>query len=262
MTTSQHLHLEALQKLRQEFNNKFFGTDFTDNDANLSLRTTKEDRRKSNYSFLDYQRLAENIEKYSVKDNKKKISPDSEVNRTFWYKASNMYRVENISTHVEGRNKDGENNNESGIKYKTTKVIVRKDNNKRLVAAPEIFDIIHENHIRVGHKKVLSTHNMISQTFCNVTHDQTKFFIERCPTCLVAKEEKSNGKKRKNDKMDSDCDEKIEEDILLAKDLIAKCATSSLKRNLENWIKESSAQINIESENVMEGTNSMAKRRK
>lgn len=127
-------------------------------------------------------------------------------------------------------------------------MIVRKDNNKRLVAAPEIFDIINENHIRVGYKKVLSTHNMISQTFCNVTHDQTKFFIGRCPTCL----EKINEKKRKNDEMDSDSDAKIEEDVLLAKDLITKCASSSLKRNLENWIKESSAQTNTANEDATE----------
>lgn len=53
--------------------------------------------------------------------------------------------------------------------------------------------------------------------------------------------------------MDSDSDAKIEEeDIILAKDLITKCASSSLKRNLENWIKESSAQTNTANEDATE----------
>ena len=60
------------EKLRKLFNQQFFGISVLNDNETLSLRTTEEERRKSNYSLRDYQDLIFVIEQYSIKDNNRK----------------------------------------------------------------------------------------------------------------------------------------------------------------------------------------------
>ena len=86
--------VEENQQWRNLFNQEFFGTDFTDKNELFSLRTTDEDRRKSNYSYFDYQNLIQSIESYCFADKKLKDNYISN-SRTYGYKASKTYYIQN-----------------------------------------------------------------------------------------------------------------------------------------------------------------------
>lgn len=181
----------ANEKLRKLFNKQFFGIAVLNDNESLSLRTTEQERRKSNYSIRDYQDLIFVIEQYSIKDNKTKDIRIANSD-TYGYKAAEKYYIQSYPCVDD---EDDNNSNESPVV--TSKIIVRRDNDKRLVAAPQIFDIIMRYHLQAGHKKTASTHNLISEKYCNITFAMVKFYIEHCPTCIKHEKDKNRKKKEK-----------------------------------------------------------------
>ena len=161
------------EKLRKLFNQQFFGISVLNDNETLSLRTTEEERRKSNYSLRDYQDLIFVIEQYSIKDNNKKDIRFANSD-TYGYKASEKYYIQSYPC-ID--NEDDDNSNQSPMA--TSKIIVRRDNDKHLVAAPQVFDIIMRYHLQAGHKKTASTHNLIRKRKVQVKQSfQLDFVIE------------------------------------------------------------------------------------
>lgn len=182
---------EENQQWRNLFNQEFFGTDFTDKNESFSLRTTDEDRRKSNYSYFDYQNLIQTIESYCFQDKKLKDNYISN-SRTYGYKASKTYYIQSYPSF-----ESDEESTSFPSSSNSSKLIVRRDTNKRLIPAPEVFDVILRYHLQAGHKKSASTYNLISEHNCNITFSMVKFFIEHCPTCLKHEKDKHKKKKEK-----------------------------------------------------------------
>ena len=53
-----------------------------------------------------------------------------------------------------------------------------------------MFDVIHDAHFSLGHLKVASTFNKISETYCNITENYVRHCLKLCYICILANDSK------------------------------------------------------------------------
>ena len=65
-----------------------------------------------------------------------------------------------------------------------------KPNQKRICPSEEVFDAIHDAHDSIGHKRIASTKNKLSEVYCNITEKSIKLCIDICPICNLSNDNK------------------------------------------------------------------------
>lgn len=57
----------------------------------------------------------------------------------------------------------------------------------------QMYDTIHSAHLRVGHKKEKAMEVELKKTFCNITREVIKIYLDLCEPCALKKKSKSKG---------------------------------------------------------------------
>jgi hypothetical protein len=79
--------------------------------------------------------------------------------------------------------------------------LVKKSNssenclNKYYVPVDEIFEVILDNHLSIGHRGIRNTVNEIKKKFANITEKQVKLFIDGCDECKRKRTKPKNSTK-------------------------------------------------------------------
>lgn len=57
----------------------------------------------------------------------------------------------------------------------------------------EMYDAIHSAHLRIEHKKERAMESELKKTFCNITREVIKIYLDLCEPCALKKKSKSTG---------------------------------------------------------------------
>lgn len=57
----------------------------------------------------------------------------------------------------------------------------------------QMYDAIHSAHLRIEHKKERAMESELKKTFCNITREVIKIYLDLCEPCALKKKSKSTG---------------------------------------------------------------------